>query len=147
MALNQTPDQKVHEGEVLGSVKRTISAVDGFGALSQLVTAAQECIEIHAVEQTKRARLHTYATTEIQRIKSAESLLKGYFEQSFAERRSNFDALFSRLDQALEQDNTQAISDVLRGIVDIAQTSPLADLGDLSQIRAALDDPDQVWDL
>ena len=27
------------------------------------------------------------------------------------------------------------------------QTSPLADLGDLSQIRAALDDPNQVWEL
>ncbi len=32
-------------------------------------------------------------------------------------------------------------------IVDIAQSSPLADLGDLSQIRKALDDPNQVWDL
>ncbi|MFL1592765.1 hypothetical protein NQ854_07675 [Rhodococcus ruber] len=140
-------DQRVYEGEVLGSVKRTISAVDGFAALSQLVTVAQECIEIHAVEQTKRARLHTYATAEIQRIKSAESIVKGYFEESFAERRTTFDALFSRLDQALEQENSQVISEVLRGIVDIAKTSPLADLGDLGQIRDALDDPDQVWDL
>ncbi|WP_068162622.1 hypothetical protein [Rhodococcus phenolicus] len=146
MAPNKS-DRKVYEGEVLGSAKRTISAVDGFAALSQLVTVVQECIEIHAVEQTKRARLHTYATAEIQRIKSAESIVKGYFEQSFAERRATFDALFVRLNQALEQENSQVISEVLRGIVDIAKTSPLADLGDLAQIRAALDDPDQVWDL
>jgi len=141
------PDQKIYEGDVLGTVRRAISAADGFTALSQLVTAAQECIEIHAVEQTKRARLHTYAAAEVQRIKSAESIVKGYFEQAFAERRATFDALFTRLDQALEQDNAQAISDVLRGIVDIAKASPLADLGDLGQIRAALDDPDQVWEL
>ncbi|WP_016933182.1 hypothetical protein [Rhodococcus sp. R1101] len=146
MAPNKA-DRKVHEGEVLGSVKRNIAAVDGFAALSQLVTAAQQCIEIHAVEQTKRTRLHTYATAEVQRIKSAESIVRDYFEQSFTERRTTFDALFSRLDRALEQENSQVISEVLRGIVDIAKTSPLADLGDLGQIRAALDDPDQVWDL
>ncbi|MFD6677807.1 hypothetical protein ACFWDA_26160 [Rhodococcus zopfii] len=146
MAPNK-PDQRVYEGEVLGSRKHTISPVDGFAALSQLVTVVQECIEIHAVEQTKRARLHTYATAEIQRIKSAESIVKGYFEQSFAERRATFDGLFARLDQALEQENSQVITEVLRGIVDIAKTSPLADLGDLAQVRAALDDPDQVWDL
>ncbi len=33
------------------------------------------------------------------------------------------------------------------GGVDIARTSPFADLGDLGQIRADLDDPNQVWDL
>jgi hypothetical protein len=36
---------------------------------------------------------------------------------------------------------------MVNAVVDLAKTSPLADLGDLSQIRAALDDPDQVWEL
>ena len=76
------------------------------------------------------------------------SFLSGdYFQQTFAERRATFEELFSRLDQALDQGNGEVISVVLRGIVDVARTSPLAHLGDLSQIRAALDDPNQVWEL
>ena len=54
--------------------------------------------------------------------------------------------MFVRLDRALEEENGEVLHAVVRGIVDIAQSSPLADMGDLSQIRAALDDPDQVWE-
>jgi hypothetical protein len=101
----------------------------------------------HEVESTKRTRIRAYEETEVARIRAAEKVLQGYFEQVFAERRGNFEQLFSRLDDALEKGNGEATAVVLQSIVDIARTSPLADLGDLSQIRAALDDPDQVWDL
>lgn len=142
------PEQpKVHEATIVDRGKRLIPGIDGLAALNEIVSTARECVEIHAVESTKRARIHAYEETEVARIKAAEAVLKGYFEQVFAERRKNFDELFSRLDQALENGNGEATAVVLRSIVDIARTSPLADLGDLSQIRAALDDPDQVWDL
>lgn len=123
------------------------TAIDGMAALTQLVEAARECVVVHAVENTKQARIHAYETTEVTRIKAAEGILRDYFNQAFAERRATTDALFERLDVAIESGDTQIISEVVRGVVDIAKTSPLADLGDLSQIRAALDDPDQVWDL
>ena len=87
------------------------------------------------------------AAVEVARIKAAESVLKDYFAKVFAERRSNFEELFNRLDGALEANDGETVALMVRGIVDIAKTSPLADLGDLSQIRAALDDPDQVWEL
>jgi hypothetical protein len=68
-------------------------------------------------------------------------------DQVFAERRSLYEELFARLDRALNVGNNEALHSVVVGIVDIAKSSPLADLGDLSQVRAALDDPNQVWDL
>lgn len=43
-------------------------------------------------------------------------------------------------------DGTTATT-ALQGIVDLAKSSPLADIGDLSQVRKALDDPEHVWDL
>lgn len=141
------PEPRVHTGEVVTPHRGPLSALDGFTALNQMVSAAQECIRIHATENTKQARIKTYAETEVARIKAAESILKDYVEHAFADRRATFDGLFSRLDQALDQQNGEAINAVLRGIVDVARTSPLADLGDLSQIRSALDDPDQVWEL
>jgi len=142
------PEQpKVHVAKVVAKANTPLSALDGFKALNEIVDAARECIATVATESTKRTRIRAYEETEVRRIRTAESILKGYFEQAFAERRATFDEMFSRLDQALDQGNSEVIAAVVRGIVDVARTSPLADLGDLSQIRAALDDPDQVWDL
>jgi hypothetical protein len=138
---------KVHEAKVVKSPIGKITAPAGFEALGTLVQTARECITIHEVESTKRAKLRAYEETEVFRIKAAEAIVRGYFEQVFSERRETFEGLFSRLDRALDQQDGATINAVLKGIVDIARTSPLADLGDLSQVRAALDDPNQVWDL
>lgn len=136
--------KKVHVGEVLPP--RALSAFDGFTALAQMVDAVQDCVKVHAVESTKQAQFAAYEATEVARIKAAESVLKNYFEQAFAERRANFEGLFERLDTALDRGDQQAVSTVLTGIVEIARTSPLAAMGDLGQIRAAIDDPDHVWE-
>ncbi|WP_338887834.1 hypothetical protein [Rhodococcus sovatensis] len=140
-------ERKVYEGEVLGSGKKTVSALDGFAALNQLVDAARECITIHATENTKQRRIETYASVELAKIKTAETVLKDYFEKSFTERRATFDQLFANLDRALDQGNSEVVSAVLDSIVDIAKSSPLANAGDLSQIRNALDDPNHVWEI
>lgn len=142
------PKKKVHEGKVIApAAKRAFTALDGLGALREIVETAQECFVIHEVESTKRARLQAYERTEIAKIQAAEAVLKQYFDQVFAERRGLYSEMFERLDEAMEQDKPEVVHSLLRGIVDIAQSSPIADLGDLSQIRAALDDPDQVWEL
>lgn len=124
-----------------------IAALDGFAALNQIVDAAKECITTHAFESTKQSRIQAYEHTEVARIKAAERTLKRYFGQVFVERHETFEALFSRLDRALDEGNGDAMSAVLQGIVDIAKSSPLAELGDLGQIRAALGDPNYVFDL
>jgi len=123
------------------------NVLDGFAALTVVVKTAQEFAVLCQTERTNRERIETYAKTEIARIKGAEDILRRYFDHVFAERKSNFEELFKRLDDALEQRDSETVSKVLNGIVDIARSSPLADLGDLGQLRAALDDPDQVWEL
>lgn len=138
---------RIHTAKVVGKGAKTVSSLQGFEALNQIVDAARECISVHQVESTKRARLQAYETTEVARIKAAESVLKEYFAQVFTERRSNFEELFNRLDAALKANDGETVNLMVRGIVDIAKSSPFADLGDLSKIRAALDDPDQVWEL
>lgn len=137
----------IHDAKVVKPQVGGIQGFTGFQALEELVGAARECIVIHEVESTKRSKLRAYETTEVAKIKAAEAVLRGYFEQVFSERRANFEELFARLDRALEKEDGETISAVVRGIVDVARTSPLADLGDLSQIRAALDDPNQIWEL
>jgi hypothetical protein len=133
-------------GKIVDGAKR-VPAADGLAALNQIVATARECLLVHEQEATKRARLRAYQETEVARIKAAESVLRGYFDQVFAERRSTYEELFTRLDRAMDEGNNEALHSVVAGIVDIAKNSPLADMGDLAQVRAALDDPDQVWQL
>lgn len=138
------PDpKKVVVGKVVDTAKAATPAANPMEALTQIV----DCVKTIQVEATKRKRLSTYETTEIARIKAAESVLQDYFAESFRERRVNFNEMFQRLDTALEEGNAEAAATVARGIVDIARESPLAHMGDLGQIRAALDDPNQVWEL
>ena len=87
------PEQpKVNVARVVGP--GPIAALDGFNALNQIVHGASDCIKIHHVERTEQGKIRAYAETEVSRIKAAEAILKGYFEQVFAERRATFDELF-----------------------------------------------------
>ncbi|MEE3851793.1 hypothetical protein VZC37_15730 [Gordonia sp. LSe1-13] len=142
-----TDRSKPLSGEVIRPTSSMPAALDGFTALNELVDAARECITVHAVENTKQARIAAYENTEVARIKAAEGILRQYFDHTFAERRATTDAMFARLDAAIEAGDSQLISEVVKGVVDVAKSSPLAAMGDLGQIRKALDDPDQVWEL
>lgn len=124
-----------------------ITGVDALAALNQLVTAARESIEIHETERTKREKLRTYRETEVRRIKSSEKMLKQYFDQIFAERAETHRKLFAGLDVALESGDTAALQAIVGGIIEVARTSPLAGIGDMAELKRAMDDPDAVFDL
>lgn len=134
-------------GEVVESSGRGVAPTEGFSALLQVVELAQHGFTVYHEEASKRRRLEVYQATEVTRIKEAGDRLREYFDLAFAERRAVYEEMFARLDRALDSGNNEALHSVVVGIVDLAKTSPLANMGDLSQVRAALDDPDQVWDL
>lgn len=143
-------DNKVHTGRVIPQatkVGQAVSKFQGWDALHELISATRDCIVIHEDESSKRARLEVYRATEIERIRAGETVLREYFDQVFSERKDVYQGLFARMDAALEAGDNAALSQVVLGIVNVAKTSPLAELGDLSHVRAALDDPDQVWEL
>ena len=136
------------EGEVLRPVAgKPIDAVTAFAALHNLVDAVSEYGRIREEERTKRRAIAAYEQVELERIRAAERILSDYFVHVFHERSSTFDALFARLDQAAEADDSRTVSETLGAIIVIAQKSPLVDLADLSKLRAALHDRDHVWQL
>lgn len=138
-------ENKPLSGEVLPPLGKAVTGMDAFTALNNMFTATSDYLKIREQEQTKRAQIDTYATLERERIRAAEAVLRNYFEQVFAERDSNFRELLSRFDQATEGGDAQAMSHAMSAVVALAQRSPLADLGDLGQLRKALDDPDHRW--
>ncbi|MFE5908726.1 hypothetical protein ACFQ6B_06515 [Streptomyces wedmorensis] len=130
---------------VVGAAGR-ISAADALNALNQLVSAARESIHIHETESTKREKLRTYRETEVARIKASEQALRHYFDLVFEERRETHKRLFDGLDQTLESGDVAAMQTVVGGIVELARTSPLAMIGNLGELRSAMDDPNTVFE-
>jgi hypothetical protein len=61
--------------------------------------------------------------------------------------RAIHDVLFAGLDQALKTGDNAALQTVVGGIVDLARTSPLADLGNLGVLRRTMEDPNTVFKL
>ncbi|RBY91063.1 hypothetical protein [Blastococcus sp. TF02A-30] len=135
------------EGDVLPPVGSALRSVDAMGALDNVIDGARDYLRLREEEQSKRAKIDAYASVEITRIQEASSALKSYFEQVFAERSTTIDGLFRHLDVAMASGDGKATEAALQGIVDLAKSSPMVDIGDLSQIRKALDDPDHVWEL
>jgi hypothetical protein len=127
--------------------KGVAPAVDAFAALHEVVQGTLDYLRLREVERTKRAQIDARCVLETQRIRSAEGILRDYFRQVFAERANSFDELLERLDRATDAGDGARASQTLDAIVAIAKHSPLADLGDLEQLRAALSNPDHVWEL
>lgn len=132
-------------GKIVGQAK-IVTAAEAFSAVKQIVEIAREFVAEHDEHATKRQQLRTYEVTEVARIKAAETTLRNYFDLVFAERRAIYQELFARMDRALDEGNNEVLHSVVMGIVDLAKTSPLAELGDLSKVRAAWDDPNKTYE-
>lgn len=135
-------------GKVVGSkTAASLSNANALDALTSMVNSTTEYLRIREEETTKRDRLQTYAELEMEKIRAAESVLSDYFGQVFRERRQVVDDLLTRYDDAVKSGDSRLAQTALQGIVDVAKESPLKDLGDLGQIRKALDDESHVWEL
>jgi hypothetical protein len=145
-----TDQERVLKGTVLPAKMTAVvgkgHAADAFSALSQIVDVVRESIQIHQTESTKREKLKTYREIEVKRIEAAEKTLRAYFDLTFEERRETNKHLFENLDRARESGDVAALQVAVSGIVEVARTSPLAGIGNLSELRKALDDPDAVFE-
>jgi len=137
----------VKTGKGVPDLAKSVVGLDALNALNTMVNSTLDYLKLREEEQTKRAKLGVYEATELRKIGAAESVLKEYFRQAFAERKQNTDDLFTRYDEAIGRGDAASAHIALQGVIDIAKSSPLKDLGDLGQIRKALDDENHVWDL
>jgi hypothetical protein len=115
--------------------------------LSDIVQAWTEYMKIAEEETTKRRKIKAWEKTTLAEIKAKRDFLIGYLEHSFDERSKNFQSLFQTVDQAMLSGDNQQLGLALHAIVELAKSNPFKDLADLSTVKAALDDPDHVWEL
>lgn len=139
-------DERILRGEVVGS-RSSVPSADALAALNEIVAAAREYSRIREEEQTKRAAITAAEHVQVDRIHAAEQILRLYFERVFAERAQTTDEMFVRLDQAMDSGDPQMVHAVVRGIVDLAQASPLAGLEDFGKFWAELGTGDNPIEL
>lgn len=124
-----------------------VSAEDALNAVTLIVTAVRDTIALHKTENTKRQQLSTYRETELARIAASERTLRTYFDHFYADRRETNKLMFEQLAAARQAGDVQAMQTCVSGIVELARISPLANVGELSDIRRAIGDPTAVVDL
>ena len=137
----------MRRSEVVGSKHVPIPNADALTALREIVAAAREYGRIRQEEQTKRAAIAAEEHVQVDRIQAAEKILRLYFESVFAERSQTNEEMFIRLDHAMDSGDPQMVHAVVRGIVDLAQSSPLAGLEDFGKFWAELGTDDNPVEL
>lgn len=140
-------DAKLPVRKVVRSKQVPIPNASALSALSDIVSAAREYGQIRQEESTKRARIAAEEHVQVERIRAAEEILREYFDRVFTERAAARDEMFNRLDRAMEAGDPQMVHAVVRGIVDLAQSSPLAGLEDFGRFWAELGTPERPIEL
>ncbi len=114
--------------------------------LSEVVSAYKEYKIIAEEERTKRREITAWEKTTIAEIEAKRDLVMAYLDRSFDERADNFRHLFEVVDRAITTGDNQQLALTLNSIIELAQSSPFKDLASLSSVKAALADPNHVWE-
>lgn len=115
-------------------------------SLQQMVSAYTEYLIIAEQEKTKRRDIEAWEKEAISRINAQRDLVITYLDRSFDERAENFRALFGVVDNALLSGDNEQLALALNSITEIAKSSPFKDLANLNNVRAALNNPEHVWE-
>jgi hypothetical protein len=127
--------------------KKIVKHVNPTEVFRLMVNAYRECIVTREEEQTRRRQIASDEKTAIEEIKARRDILMDYLDRSFDERKNNFAQLFDTLDKAIELNNTEVIAYTLNTIIELGKSNPFKDLGSVSEIRRALEDPNKQFEL
>jgi hypothetical protein len=119
---------------------KTLSSAQAVGAVVDGLRAVGDAVREIAVQRSAQETIRREAAVQIERIHAWRDVLLDYLDRSFDERRSNFDALFARLDAATSSSNVEGVARTLDAIVELAKSSPFKELADLARAKEALKD-------
>jgi hypothetical protein len=114
--------------------------------LNDLIEAWTDYKQIAEEEKNKRHEIEAWEKITLAEIKTKRDFLISYLDRSFDERATNLRSLFEVVDRAILSDDDQLLGLTLQAIVELSKSNPFQDLADLSTVKAALDDPDHVWE-
>lgn len=102
-------------------------------SVSDVVTAMTEWQKVAEQEKTNRAVIQAQRDVWLEKIRADREIMLDYLNRSFEQQGKALDALFQRLDTALEGGDPAIIVPILGGIVETVKASPLGDLATLDR--------------
>jgi len=105
-----------------------LNLLEGF---TILLKAYQENYSISEQHHTIRKNIQSEKEIRLEEIREKSKLIKEYFNNSFKERRENFDKMFDKLEEALKSNDTNAITVYSNMIIETVKTSPLDNIKQL----------------
>ena len=126
---------------------RGFQAINPVGTIRDIVEGYYAYATQVEREVTRREEIWASRDLALAEIDAQRALFMEYILLSFAERAAAFESLFAAIDQGLIAKDSAVIVAAVRGIVDLAQTSPFAALVDLEETRALLKQKDVVWEI
>lgn len=95
--------------------------------------------------RTEAFRIESEAKVRLEELNARREVFLSYIDQSFSERRENFDRLFKIADSALESNNNDQLAVALGAITELARHTPFQDLTDMHRTRNMLNEPGHEW--
>lgn len=127
-----------------------VNGVEGFvnpaQCFNEIVQAYTEYLRIAEEEKTKRLEIKAWEKVTLAEIRAKRDFLINHLEHSFDERAKNFQSLFQVVERAMTSGDNQKLGLALQAIVSLAKSSPFKELADLSNVKAALNDPEHMWE-
>jgi dephospho-CoA kinase len=114
--------------------------------LQEIVAAYTEYKKIAEEEKTKREQIKAWKVVEVEKINTLKNFLREYLDNSFDERKDNFEKMFALLDVAISNNNNEQLALILNSITDLAKTNPFKQLSNLDSVREALNNSNHVWE-
>lgn len=134
---------KKHPVNFVNSVETFVNPTQ---CLNKIVHAWTEYLRIAEEEKTERRKIKAWEKVTLAEIRVKHDFLINYLKHSFDERAENFQSLFQLVDRAMSAGDNQELGLALKAIVDLAKSNPFKNLADLSNVNAALNDPNHVWE-
>jgi len=112
--------------------------VNPLETLQALTKAFEEYARVVETERTKRRQIAADERIAIESLRLKRDLFMEYLARSFDERRSNFEQLFARLDQAIEDGDKATSGSALIAIVDLAKSSPFKGIQSIEELEDSI---------
>jgi len=141
--------EKGVRGKIM-SMAKTLATLDPKGVLEVLhgfVNTAGDVAKFTEYQETKRTEIRVKRDEIVKEIQSKKEIILTYLNKSFDERKENFAKLFSVVDNAIANNNTQQLAIGLDSINKLAAESPFKALTNIEGTRLALGDKSHEWDV
>ncbi len=125
-------------GRILNQMSANFNPVD---FVREICSLQKEIVKYRKEE----LRIDSETKIQLEEINAKRQIFLSYIDQSFSERRENFDRLFRIADQASGSGNNEQLAMALSTITELARHTPFKDLADMNRTRKTLAEPGHEW--